>query len=73
MHLLITMFKKYGWNYIYKLIITYFLFLKDSLLKTEDQAEFLMLLNMKNSTEYGNVWEGLINKAQTVQIDEKKG
>lgn len=49
MHLLITMFKKHGWNYIYKLIITYFIFLKDSLLKSEDQAEFLLLLNMKNS------------------------
>jgi hypothetical protein len=38
MHQVLDKFKKKGWNYIYKLIITYLLFLKDFLLLCNDQA-----------------------------------
>jgi len=38
MHEVIDRFRKQGWRYIYKLIITYLLFIKEFLLLSNDEA-----------------------------------
>ncbi len=72
MHLLIQKFRLHGWNFIYQLIVTYLLFLKESLLQADDESEFLVSLNTKNSMEYGRVWEELIENALNFPLDFKK-
>lgn len=49
MHEVIDRFRKKGWQYIYQLIVTYLLFLKQLLLTCRDEAEFLMSLNTQSS------------------------
>lgn len=63
MHEVVEKFRLFGWNYIYQLIITYLLFLKEELMRADDQAEFLMSLNTKNSMEYGIIWEEMVESA----------
>ena len=41
----IDKFRQDGWQFIYKLIVTYLLFLKERLLFSNDQAEFLQYLS----------------------------
>lgn len=38
MHLVLDNFRKAGWKYIYKMVITYLLYLKDFLLASRDEA-----------------------------------
>ena len=53
MHQVIDRFKKKGWKYMYQLIITYLLFLKELLLTSRDEAEFLMNVNIQSSRQLG--------------------
>ena len=38
MHLVVDKFRENGWNFIYKLIITYLLFIKEKLLLCDDSS-----------------------------------
>lgn len=38
MHFVLDSFRKTGWNYIYKLVVTYLLYLKEFLLASRDEA-----------------------------------
>ena len=49
MHGVLDQFRRKGWRYIYQLILTYLLFLKELLLTSRDEAEFLMSLNVQSS------------------------
>ena len=49
MHGVLDQFRRKGWKYIYQLIVTYLLFLKELLLTSRDEAEFLMCLNVQSS------------------------
>lgn len=49
MHEVLDRFRKKGWNYIYQLVVTYLLFLKEFLLTTRDEAEFLSNLSTQSS------------------------
>lgn len=66
MHEVVDRFRKSGWKYIYKLIVTYLLFLKEYLLISTDQAEFLINLNTQNSRELGIEWREMIQTAEKV-------
>jgi hypothetical protein len=56
MHLVIDKFKQKGWIFIYKLICTYLLFLKDRLLLCEDSAEFYGVISNTQSKDIGSEW-----------------
>lgn len=45
MHLVIDKFRLQGWPFLYQLVITYLIFLKEGLLLTSDCSEFLSQLN----------------------------
>jgi hypothetical protein len=49
MHEVLDNFRRKGWKYIYQLIVTYLLFLKELLLTSRDEAEFLININIQSS------------------------
>lgn len=53
MHEVIDRFRKQGWKYIYRLVVTYLLFIKEFLMLSNDEAEFLVYLSTKSSRELG--------------------
>lgn len=64
MHEVLDKFRKKGWKYIYQLIVTYLLFLKDFLLISCDEAEFLSNLSSQSSREVGVEWREMIETAE---------
>ena len=56
MHFVIDNFRKYGWDFMYRLVITYLLYTKEYLLITDDSSDFLSSLNNNNSKELGIEW-----------------
>jgi hypothetical protein len=63
MHLVLDKFRRQGWGYIYKLIVTYLLYLKEFLLASRDEAEFLMFLSTQSSRQLGLEWAEMIESA----------
>ena len=57
MHEVLEKFRIGGWKYIYQLVVTYLLYLKEFLLLAEDAGEFLMNVNTKSSRELGIEWQ----------------
>ena len=47
---------KNGWSSTYKLVVTYLLYLKERLLLSQDQAEFLQCLSTQAGRDVGNIW-----------------
>lgn len=68
MHVVIDQFREKGWKFMYQLVITYLLFLKEYLLLAEDAADFLMNVNTKNSRELGIQWQEMIDNCQKVTL-----
>lgn len=68
MHEVLDRFRKKGWAYIYQLVITYLLFLKQFLLTTRDEAEFLTNLNTQSSREWGIEWAEMVQTASKLHI-----
>jgi hypothetical protein len=64
----IDKFRRQGWNYIYRLIVTYLLFLKELLMTSRDEAEFLMNINTQSSRELGIQWAEMIQSASKLII-----
>lgn len=68
MHEVIDKFREKGWNYLYRLVVTYLLFSKEGLMLASDQAEFLSSLNNKNSRELGIEWKEMISSADKLNF-----
>jgi hypothetical protein len=49
MHIVLHKFKNQGWKYIYKLIVAYLCYLKDKLMTSYDEAEFLQNMSSEHS------------------------
>lgn len=64
MHLVIDHFKNGGWHYLYRLILCFLRALKDYLLITQDESEFLMTLSEDNWKESGIDWLKIITEAK---------
>ena len=64
----IDKFRKHGWNFIYRLIVSYLTFLKERLLVSEDQAEFLQYLSAQAGREVGTEWPRLVQRSEGVVI-----
>ena len=56
----IDRFREQGWNFIYKLIVSYLRFLKERLMLSGDQAEFLQYMSTQVGRELGTEWQKLI-------------
>ena len=62
----IDKFRQDGWTFIYRLIVTYLLYLKERLLFSGDQAEFLQYLSSQAGREVGGEWPELITTSGKV-------
>lgn len=68
MHEVLDQFRKKGWKYMYQIIVTYLLFLKEVLLTSRDEAEFLISLNTQHSRELGIHWVEMIRSASKLPL-----
>jgi hypothetical protein len=68
MHRVLDRFRKQGWRFIYQLVVTYLLYLKELLLSSRDEAEFLMFLSTQSSRQLGLEWTEMIDSAGHLHI-----
>jgi hypothetical protein len=64
----IDRFRKQGWTFIYQLLLTYLLYLKERLLLSVDQADFLQYLSSQAGREVGSQWPELIASSGKVTL-----
>ena len=65
---IVDQFRKDGWQFIYRLVLTYLLFLKEKLLMSDDQAEFLETLSSQAAREVGVHWGRVIDSTHKLQL-----
>lgn len=68
MHLVIDKFRVQGWIFMYKLVITYLLFLKEGLLHCEESSEFLTTLSNTSSKELGLHWHEILDNCYKLEL-----
>ena len=61
-------FMRGGWKFIYGLVVTYLVYLKERLMMSGDQAEFLECLSSKAGREMGESWEELVETSEKVKL-----
>jgi len=64
----IDKFRQDGWQFVYRLIVAYLLYLKERLLFSNDQAEFLQYLSSQAGREVGAEWPDLIATSGKVYL-----
>jgi hypothetical protein len=61
-------FRKTGWRFIYQLVVAYLLFLKEKLLLSSDQSEFLENVSNQAGRELGFEWSQIIRSSHKLAL-----
>jgi hypothetical protein len=68
MHRVIEGFRREGWDFMYRLVLTYLIFLKDRLIMCEDQSEFLLTVSVQSGHDMGAEWEEVIESCEKLVL-----
>jgi|JI9StandDraft_1071089.scaffolds.fasta_scaffold981941_1 hypothetical protein len=59
-------FRAGGWVFLRRLVLAYLLFLRERLLGSRDQAEFLELVSVRAGQEVGSQWQQVVDSVRSL-------